>query len=501
MTAWARARTTKGVRPSFRALVGLLALLLIVSILTTIALFSEGSVAKEAIAEVENDALVIPTCEALTANLLSYDRLSSVQGTDRTATTEAIRQDTRRSVLRQVASLEHLADDPGERKAVAQLRARVQASLDAANRASPEPGGAGSRSATALTGALESVAAFRSHDVEQIRLARARATRLTTFADVGRVVVVGALLLEIATLLAAVQWGLGRPVTALKDAMDRFSHGEPNVRVTPGGAAELVSIGESFNHMADVLEDRRATQVRFVAAIAHDLRNPLTVLKLVTDNRARRSHGAPQRGDPAWKLVGRQVEHLDRMVGDLLDTARIEHGELDLARRPTDLRDLIRESVALFRNQSVQHQIELEVPSEPVVAQCDPLRLEQVLNNLLSNAIKYSPGGGTVHVRLRERGDLASITVTDHGVGIDPDERRYVFEPFGRAPSTREAAPGVGLGLSAARRIVAAHGGTLDFDSVPGVATTFELLLPLVQDATTASALPTAPSSTQAPPI
>jgi signal transduction histidine kinase len=114
-----------------------------------------------------------------------------------------------------------------------------------------------------------------------------------------------------------------------------------------------------------------------------------------------------------------------------------------------------------------------------VVVRCDGTRLEQVLHNLVSNALKYSPTGSSVELRVAQEGEEAVLSVVDQGIGISSEELRHLFAPFRRTSRAREVAPGVGLGLSVARRIIEAHGGRIEVDSRPGAGSTFRVRLPL----------------------
>jgi signal transduction histidine kinase len=134
--------------------------------------------------------------------------------------------------------------------------------------------------------------------------------------------------------------------------------------------------------------------------------------------------------------------------------------------------------VELHRPSSQQHQLELSVPDLPVSVRGDPTRLTQVLTNLLSNAIKYSPRGGFVRVLLAQSQEEVTISVSDEGVGIAPDEYEHIFEPFRRSKGSSAGIPGIGLGLSVSRRIVRAHGGDIEVVSQVGVGSTFRVRIP-----------------------
>ena len=169
------------------------------------------------------------------------------------------------------------------------------------------------------------------------------------------------------------------------------------------------------------------------------------------------------------------------MVGDLLDSSKIESGNLELRLEECDARIIVQDAFNLFSSASKSHQFTLHLPATATPIHCDRLRIEQVLNNLVSNAIKYSPGGGQVALSLAQAGEEALFHVSDEGMGIPRDEIPYIFEPFRRTRTAREAVPGVGLGLSVAQRIVRAHGGRIQVESQIGKGTRFSVYLPAVQ--------------------
>ncbi|HZI04828.1 MAG TPA: HAMP domain-containing sensor histidine kinase [Archangium sp.] len=269
-----------------------------------------------------------------------------------------------------------------------------------------------------------------------------------------------------------------RPVALIQRALVNFQLGASWTPAPEIGARELRDIARAFNGMVARLERQRETQVSFLAGVAHDLRNPLQALKLAASGAG---SGAipPERAQQRLAMVERQVERLGRMVDDLLDTTRIEAGQLELRLGEHDLTELVREAVELHRPVSARHVLELQVPEHSIPLRCDATRISQVFNNLLSNAIKYSPEGGAVHIRVVPADGGYCVAVTDTGVGIPSSEKESIFEPFRRSSATRGSIPGVGLGLAVARKILAAHGGSLDVESEPGRGSTFYAKLPV----------------------
>jgi signal transduction histidine kinase len=269
-----------------------------------------------------------------------------------------------------------------------------------------------------------------------------------------------------------------RPLLALGQGIDRFAAGDGSARVAPTGLPELMQTAESFNEMAARLDRQKHVFLTFLAGVAHDIRNPLAAMrmsvKLLTSGEA----SSDQR-HKTLVVIDRQVTRLERLVGDFLDAARIESGHLELRIQTVDARDLAKEVAELYASSSSVHHITLTVPDTPVALPCDGERISQVLNNLVSNAIKYSPQGGDVGVALTSRGGEAIFTIHDSGIGIPAAEVPLIFEPFRRTEAARGCAPGVGLGLSVARRIVEAHGGRIEVESTPGSGSTFRVHLPL----------------------
>jgi signal transduction histidine kinase len=307
--------------------------------------------------------------------------------------------------------------------------------------------------------ALERLVDF---NVAEADIAQAKTARWDA---AGNAIAIAGCLLMLTTLVGVGLWtrrAVVRPMLSLSDAMERFGTGQLAARTTEHGAVEIERMAKQFNTMASRIERQRQESLAHLAGIAHDLRTPLAALALATD----------------LDVAQRQVSRLNRMVGDLLETARIEAGQLSLTLQIHDVRTIVRTVADLFEGTSPAHTIRLDLPAEPLRVSCDAMRIEQTMNNLVSNAIKYSPHGGTITLAARRDGDVVKISVTDPGVGIAEQELAHLWEPFRRASSVRELIPGVGLGLSIAKKIIEAHDGTIRVVSTPGVGSTFTIELP-----------------------
>ncbi len=243
-------------------------------------------------------------------------------------------------------------------------------------------------------------------------------------------------------------------------------------------------VGAVFAHR-DMTEQRQVqeAQAQLFNFIAHELNTPLTTMKGQTQLARRRL----ERGEPVslehLERIEQNMKRMERLVGDLLDSARLEQERIVLDLATLDLNELCRqvaEEQALSSGRSVQ----LDLPNEPVLAQGDALRLGQVCANLLSNALKYSPGGTAVVLRLREEGGQARVEVQDSGPGISPEVVSHLFERFYRAPGIRVlhgSGVGLGLGLHLSRHLVELHGGKIGVSSVVGQGSTFWFTMPLSQ--------------------
>jgi signal transduction histidine kinase len=318
-------------------------------------------------------------------------------------------------------------------------------------------------------------------NLSQAAAAQQRASRLDTIANI----------VAFATALAAVTgafifgWWVRtralRPVLGLARAMQNFGQGNESERAPEGGPEEIREMGRQFNGMADRLLEQRSAHRTYLAAVAHDLRNPLGTLRLAVDTFSGETVTDATRLQRMINIVRRQIDRLTRLSEDLLDTTHLESGQIELVLGAHDLREVLRSTAELFSTASSRHSIDLCLPEEAAIVTCDAQRMEQVFANLVGNAIKYSPNGGTVRVTLACRFDKVEIAVEDHGVGMTPEEIEKSFQPFTRAQTLRRSVPGHGLGLFIVQRIVKEHGGTLSVESTPGVGSVFRVELPANQ--------------------
>lgn len=224
-------------------------------------------------------------------------------------------------------------------------------------------------------------------------------------------------------------------------------------------------------------------KAEFISAVSHELRTPLGIIKgyataLCLDDAA----VDPSTRQEFLHVIEEEADKLQKLIDDLLDTARLQAGRLQVHPRVIPLAELLEGSLhkALLLIQQGSHTLKPPTFPAGMAAVADPVRLEQVLYNLLDNAVRYSPPGTSIEVGVTVEGEQVCISVADHGIGIPPSDLEHIFNPFYRGASAQKAgAGGTGLGLAISRGIVEAHGGRLWVESELARGSTFFFTLPL----------------------
>jgi two-component system sensor histidine kinase BaeS len=272
---------------------------------------------------------------------------------------------------------------------------------------------------------------------------------------------------------------LGRSVAAVAAAADRIASGNLEVRIeAPAIGPEFTQLADAFNAMAARLADTETTRQRLIGDLAHEMRTPIASLEATVE--AVVDGVLPADGLMLATLVD-QTRRLHHLVADMAAVSRAEERQLDLHSRPIELASLASEAVAAARARYVAAGVKLdvEVAGRAPVVQVDPQRLAEAVANLLDNALRHTPAGGVVRVVVGADQRGAVLDVIDSGTGFDPTDAERIFERFYRADSSRtRTSAGSGIGLTIARAIVQAHGGTLTASSGgPGTGATFRIRL------------------------
>ena len=236
--------------------------------------------------------------------------------------------------------------------------------------------------------------------------------------------------------------------------------------------------------------DRRKDE--FLATLAHELRNPLAPIR--NSLHLLRVAGARASAERVHEMLERQVNHMVRLVDDLMEVSRISRGKIDLRREPLDLAAVLRTAVETSKPliERGRHELRLMLPDEPLPVDGDAVRLAQVFANLLNNAAKYTDDGGRIELAARRDGDSALVTVRDSGIGIAPEQLPRLFEMFSQIDrGAARAQGGLGIGLSLVQRLVQMHGGSVQAASDGlGHGSKFMVRLPLALAGTAAAGGP-----------
>ncbi|HEY5921450.1 MAG TPA: HAMP domain-containing sensor histidine kinase [Kofleriaceae bacterium] len=267
---------------------------------------------------------------------------------------------------------------------------------------------------------------------------------------------------------------------------DRFDEDQPTPVMAVGTRDSLADQAREATRRAAVADPPREAARRpatvedeDVASLAHDLKNPLTIIMLETtqieQRLALRITPAVQRG---LERIHQNASYIDRLISDMLDMASADAGRLELRFERIDLSRLLKDAVGRAVPTQDRHRIKLEI-RDVLFVNGDEMRLERVVSNLVHNALKYAGEFGPVTVRLDRRGAYACVSVIDTGPGLTADESRVIFERY-RRTSRSTSQQGYGLGLYTSRRIIEAHKGRIGIVSQPGRGSRFFFELPAV---------------------
>jgi signal transduction histidine kinase len=270
-----------------------------------------------------------------------------------------------------------------------------------------------------------------------------------------------------------------KPLLSLSSAADAVAGGNYDVEVPqPRGSDEISHLSTRFGDMASKLAESEQLSRNFLMTVSHELRTPLTAILGHVSALREGVIDDPVAREASLGVIGEEALRLERLVGDVLDLAKLDAHRFTVHREEVDMEQLSDRAYAAFaevaRRRAIDYRLDAE--ARPVIV-TDGDRVLQIISNLLSNAFRWTPEGGRITLSLSVDGDWVSVVVADSGPGISPAEQARIFRPF----FSRDGS-GTGLGLAIARELATALGGRIELQTEAGLGSRFTLLLPAVRD-------------------
>jgi two-component system sensor histidine kinase BaeS len=275
---------------------------------------------------------------------------------------------------------------------------------------------------------------------------------------------------------------IAKPWGNIMATADSVADGDLSVRVPENGPGDFSQLSRSFNHMISELERADQQRRNLTADVAHELRTPIHIIQ---GNLEGILDGVYEASPDQIEILLDETRALARLVDDLQTLSLIETGQLPLEHQPVDVHELLVDVHTSFSGQAeaagIEFRLEFVDNSEYLTVIGDVGRLDQVLSNLVANALRYTPSGGCIYLRGESANKQIRITVSDTGEGIPPEDLEFIFDRFWKGDRARTHAGGAGsgLGLAISKKLVEAHGGSIDVESVVGRGTSVFVDLPV----------------------
>lgn len=233
----------------------------------------------------------------------------------------------------------------------------------------------------------------------------------------------------------------------------------------------------------DITEKREIDRRKddFLSIASHELKTPLTTIKTLVQLLERSlDQGINEKFKTTLNKVSLNIERLNNLITELLDTSKIHSGSVELSQKPFDINKLIHDTVDDIMFNNTSHKIDITGHTDAVI-NGDDIKISQVLNNIVSNALKYSPGTERIEIQIGNVGNFVKISVKDFGVGIDYEDKSKIFERFFRVKDVQQKFSGLGIGLYVSQEIIKMHGGTIWVESELGSGSVFSFTLPILK--------------------
>jgi signal transduction histidine kinase len=302
----------------------------------------------------------------------------------------------------------------------------------------------------------------------QVRSRLVTLIRRLLIAFAGGVIVAGLLVVYVTRRIT-------RPLTTLTTAAEEVAGGDYAVELPPTrGSDEIAALSRRFGEMADKLAESEQLSRNFLMSVSHELRTPLTAIRGHVSALREGVIDDPEIGAQSLAVIEEEAMRLERLVGDVLDLAKLDAHRFTVLQEEVDMQQLCERAFAAFGEEARRRAIDYrrDIRAHPVLV-TDGDRVLQIISNLLSNAFRWTPEGGRIWLELHQDNGAVAVAVNDTGPGITPEERERIFRPFW----SRDGG-GTGLGLAIARELAIALGGKIELRSEPGLGSRFELQLP-----------------------
>lgn len=309
-------------------------------------------------------------------------------------------------------------------------------------------------------------------------------TSLTMVDDQISGIMLAALLISAFILLVVVMTGayfvksICVPLVQISSTAKKLAKGDFSERIPITSNDEIGQLSRAFNEMANGLENSEQIKNDFISSVSHELRTPLTAIKGWSETL--NLGYDPETFAKGMKVITGETKRLERMVEELLDFSRIQSGHFTLQMSTIDAIAELEDAMLIYIDKAKKESVVLSYNEPEFLCPVygDKNRLRQVFINIIDNALKYTEAGGSIDVLAEKNDDSVTITVTDSGVGIAPEDLPKVKQKFYKANSTKH---GSGIGLAVADEIISLHGGLLEVESELGYGTTVIITLPLVR--------------------
>jgi len=337
-----------------------------------------------------------------------------------------------------------------------------------------------------VVGVYEPVLDAGSHVVGIVRLAYRLGSLYDIFSqlrgEIATALIIGLVLsLLIGTWLA---FSISRPIRDVTDAIYNLATGQRHEPIQEKGPEEIRSQARAVNFLVDELHSLETSRRHLLANVVHELGRPLGALRSAIHALGKGAGNDPALLTDLQHGMEEETSRLKYLLDELANLYDKTTGEMELDRKPIQVAGWLRSVLIPWKAAAEEKHIQWveEIPDALPSISLDSMRMAQVLGNLLSNAVKYTQSGGTIKLSAMADENKLWFTVSDTGAGIRADEREKIFQPFYRGDTGRRIKQGMGLGLTIAHELVAAHNGEINVESTPGKGSEFIVELPLVEE-------------------